>query len=269
MHAVVAEVFAHGAAGERREVLQGRRLGRGRCNDDRVLERAVLLENLDELRNGRALLADRDVHAVELRLLVAAGVDRLLIEDRVEDDRGLAGLAVADDQLALSASDRDQRVDRLEARRHRLVHGLARKDARRLHVDAHLLVELDRALAVDRIAESVDDAAEQPLADRHLDDGARALDGIAFLDVAVVAEDHDADVVGLEIQRHAANATGKLDHFAGLHLVEAVDARDAVADREHLADLGNLCVFAEVLDLILEDRGDLCGADVHYLPLTV
>ena len=32
---------------------------------------------------------------------------------------GLAGLAVADDQLALAATNRDQRVDRLEAGLHR------------------------------------------------------------------------------------------------------------------------------------------------------
>ena len=104
---------------------------------------------------------------------------------------------------------------------------------------------------------------EQALADRHLDDGAGALDGVAFLDAAVVAEDHDADVVGLEVQRHAADAAGELHHLAGLHLVEAVDAGDAVADRQHLADLGDLGLLAEILDLLLEDRGDLSGADVH------
>ena len=80
---------------------------------------------------------------------------------------------------------------------------------------------------------------------------------------AVVAEDHDADVVGFEVERHAANAAGKLDHFAGLDVVEAVDAGDAVADRQHLADFGDLGLLAEILDLLLQDRGDLCGPDFH------
>ena len=66
MHAVVAEILAHGAAGERRQVLHRRRIGGGRGDDDRIVERAVLLEHLDELRDGRALLADGDVDAIEL-----------------------------------------------------------------------------------------------------------------------------------------------------------------------------------------------------------
>ena len=223
----------------------------------------MLLEHLDELGDRRALLADRDVDAIELLVLVAALVERLLVEDGVERDRGLAGLAVADDQLALAAADRDQRVDRLEAGRHRLVHRAARNDAGGLHVDARALGGVDRALAVDRVAERVDDAAEQLLADGDVDDGAGALDRLAFFDLAVGAENDDADVVGFEIERHAARAVLELDHFAGLNLVEAVGAGDAVADRQHLADLGDFGFGAEIGDLALENGGNLCGADIH------
>jgi hypothetical protein len=51
------------------------------------------------------------------------------------------------------------------------------------------------ALAVDRLP-SRRRRAEQALADRHVDDRAGALDGVAFAISLSVAEDHDADIVG-------------------------------------------------------------------------
>ena len=75
VHAVVAEIFAHGAAGERREILQRRGVRRrGRGDDDRIFHRAVFFELFDELRDGRALLADGDDDAVELLALVVVAV---------------------------------------------------------------------------------------------------------------------------------------------------------------------------------------------------
>ena len=81
--------------------------------------------------------------------------------------------------------------------------------------------------------------------------------------VAVGAEDDDADVVALEVERHAANAAGELDHLARLDVVETVDAGDAVTHGKNLADLGYFGVAAEVLDLLLEDCGNFRGADIH------
>src|SRR6185312_16114399 len=60
-----------------------------------------------------------------------------------------------------------------------------------------------------------------------------------------------------------AHAVLEFDHFAGLHIVEAVSAGDAVTDREHLADLGDFGFLAEILDLVLQDGGNFCGADIH------
>ncbi len=231
--------------------MQRRRLGGGRGHDDRVFERAVILQGLDDLGDGRAFLADRDVNAVELGLFIGAGVDLPLIEHGVDGERGLAGLTVADDQLALAAPDRHQRIDRLQPGLHRLVHRAPRDDAGRLDLDPRPVHIGQRTLAVDRFAQRIDDPAEQAAPDRHIDDGAGALDGIAFADAAVVTEDDDADIVALEVERHAAHAIGKFDHLASLNLVEAIDPGNTVADRQYLADLRNICLAAEIGDLLL------------------
>src|SRR3546814_5766219 len=47
-------------------------------------------------------------------------------------------------------------------------------------------------------------------------------------------------------------------------IVEAVDAGDAVADRQHLADLADRGVGSEIGDLVLDDLADSSGEDFHY-----
>src|ERR1700754_2557869 len=111
--------------------------------------------------DGGQALPDRDVHGDDARVLV--------VDDRVDRDRRLAGLAVADDQLALAAADRDHRVDRLQAGLHRLLHRLALDHAGGLELGRAELGRVDLALAVERRAERGHDAAEQRLADGDLE----------------------------------------------------------------------------------------------------
>ena len=102
------------------------------------------------------------------------------------------------------------------------------------------LLRQDRALAVDRLAERVDDAAEHRFADGHRDDAAGALDRIAFLDLEVLAEQHGADAVLFEVQRDAEDAVREFEHLARHGALAAVNARDAVAERHHRADFGHV-----------------------------
>src|SRR5262249_30244583 len=107
--------------------------------------------------------------------LVVAAVPPLLVEHGVEGDGRLAGLTVADDQLTLAAADGDHGVDGLEAGLDGLVDGSAGQNAGRLQLGAALLLALDGALAVDGVAEGVDDATEKLGADGDVDlDGVRS-----------------------------------------------------------------------------------------------
>ena len=152
------------------------------------------------------------------------------------------------------------RVDRLEAGLQRLLHGLPLDDAGRLELERAALRRLDRAEPVERVPERVDDAAEQARADRHAHDLAGATDRLALLHVLPLAEERGADVVLLEVERDAGHAVLELEPLERDAVLEAVDAGDAVADLEDAADLGEVGLDVELLDPILEDRGDLFGA---------
>jgi hypothetical protein len=67
-----------------------------------------------------------------------------LIDDGVDRNRGFAGLAVADDELALAAADRNHRVDSLESRLNRLRHRFARNHAGRDFLDDVCELGVDR-----------------------------------------------------------------------------------------------------------------------------
>src|SRR5439155_21426014 len=95
-----------------------------------------------------------------------------------------------------------------------------------------------------------------------------ALDDVALANAAVLAKDHDADIIHLGIEGHALHPVRELDHFASLDLVEAEDAGDAVADREHLANLGDIGLAAETGDLLLQDRRDFRRTNFHFSSFT-
>ena len=74
------------------------------------------------------------------------------------------------------------------------------------------------------------------------------------------AEQRHADVVLFEVERDADDAVLELEPLERDAVLEAVDARDAVADLQDGADLAEVGLDVVLLDPLLEDRGDLFGA---------
>ena len=237
----IAEKLAHRAARVRRDVLHGRWIGRSSRYDDGVFHGAVIFQRLHHLRHRGALLADRDVNAN----YVAA----LLIDDGVERDGGLAGLAVANDQLALAAADRNHRIDRLDAGLQRLFHPTAVHNAGSDGFHRTRLAGRDGPLAVDRNAQRIHHPADQSFAHRHRHDLACAADFVAFPDLLIFAQQHRSHLVFFQIERDTGDAMRELHHLARHHVFQAENARDAVAHRNHRTGFGNVDRLFVILNL--------------------
>lgn len=212
---VVSEVLSHGGTRERSQVLQRSGVGSGSGDDDRVLHGVVLLQGLDELGDGGPLLSDGDVDTVQLLLLVRRVVEPLLVEDGVEGDGGLSGLSVTDDQLSLTSTDGNHRVDRLETGQHGLVDGSSGQDTGSLGLGSSPLGRVDGTLSVDGVTERVDDTTQELHTDGDVDNGTGSLDRVTLLDGPVGTEDGDTDVVGLQVQGHTLNTRGEFNHLLG------------------------------------------------------
>lgn len=105
MLAVVTEPLAHGATREGSKVLEGSSLRGGSSDNDGVLHGIVLLKGLDELSDGRSLLANGNVDTVELLGLVGTVVPLLLVKNGVNGDGGFTSLTVTNDKLSLTTTN--------------------------------------------------------------------------------------------------------------------------------------------------------------------
>jgi hypothetical protein len=255
--AVVTEPLTDGGTGERSKVLKRSGLGGGGSDDDGVLHGVVLLEGLDELSDGRSLLADGDVDTVKLLLLVVAIVPSLLVKDGVKTNGSLTGLTITNDQLTLTSADGNHGVDGLETSLDRLVDGLSGQNTGSLELSTALLGGLDGTLAVDGVTESVDDTAEHLRADRNIDNLTGTLDGLTLLDETIGTEQHNTDLAGLEVHAHSLDTGGELDKLLSLDVGHTVNTGDTITDGEDTASLSETGLLLDTTDSLLEDRRDL------------
>src|SRR5262245_57301173 len=192
MPTAVAEILAHSATGIRRDVLQRRRVTGRSGYHDGILHGAVFFEEAHHLCHCRALLADRYVDADHARMplmpvrLLVPGVT--LIDDSIEGDGGLAGLAVTDDQFTLATANRHHGIDGLQPRLQWLVHWQAVDHAWGDALNRAALFRINGTLAVNGLPQSIHYAPNHRLADGHLHDTSSAPDFIALFNLRIGAK---------------------------------------------------------------------------------
>ena len=201
-------------------------IGGGSGHHDGVAHGTGFGQALHKVCHGRALLTDGNVNA--------DNVLALLVDDGIGGDGGLAGLAVTDDQFALTASDGDHGVDGLDTGLKRNGDALALQDAGGRGLDGGEFLRLDGALAVDGLAERIDDAAEHGTAHGDIHNSASGAALVAFLDGVDGTKQNGADLVTVKVLGKAEDGlTGigalELQKLACHGALEAGDARDAVA----------------------------------------
>ena len=243
------DLFCDCAAGEWCKVLQRCWIFSASDHDHGVAHRSLLLQHGDNGAHGGELLADRNVDADQAL--------PLLVDDRVDRHGGLAGLAVADDQLALTAADWDECVNRLDASLHWRGDRLAADYAWRNALNGATLLCVDWALAIQWTTERINNAADQLWPNRNLNNTAGGLDGVTLFDALRITKEHGANSLFAKVECHASNAARELQKFRRECAGESVDLRNAVADLYYGANGARLGAAVKARDLRLQDANDL------------
>lgn len=172
----------------------------------------------------------------------------------------LPSLSVTNDQLTLTTANGHQGIDGLDTSLHRLAHRHTWDDAGGFDADTETILGVDGTLAVDGVTQSIDNTAEQFITDWDVDNGTGTLDNIALLDELVVTEDHNTNVVGLQVEGHALQSGGEFHHLIGLDVVQAIDTSDTVTNAQHAASFLKIGLGCNAQDSLLQNVGDLRAA---------
>ena len=128
-------------------------------------------------------------------------------------------------------------VDSLEASLHRLVHGFSGDDAWGLNFNSCALISLNGTLAINGGTEGIDDATDDALTNRDIDDRAGSLHNITLLNFSILTEDDDTDVVRLQVKGHTLDTGGELHHLTSLDLGETEHTGDTITDGDNGSEL--------------------------------
>jgi hypothetical protein len=106
---VISEVFSDSASGIRSQELERSGFGSGSGNDDGVSQGVVVSEGLHDVRDGRSLLTDGNVNAVELSGFFGSWVvvNGLLVDDGINSNSSLSSLSITNDKFSLTSSNWD------------------------------------------------------------------------------------------------------------------------------------------------------------------
>ena len=242
--ALIHKVFCHRYTGIRSQILQRSRISSGSRNDDSIIHSAVLFQSTNDASYVGSLLADSYINADH--------AEAFLVNDSIDSNGSFAGAAVTDDKFALAASDRNERIDTFDAGLQRSINGFTICDTMSSRFYRAFFSISDLAFAVDRSADSADNAAQQSFAYGNVHDVAGTANQIAFFNERFAAHQNDTNRVRVQVQNHAGNIVRQFNQFAGHSVFHTDNGSDAVTDLFNYTDLFQVNIHIVILQLFAE-----------------
>ena len=245
------ELFTDGAARVRCNILKRGRFICGSYNDNCMLHRAVFFKDTQCTGNCGFLLTHSHI---DTNYAFA-----FLIDDGIDRNGGLTGLTVADDQLALSATDRDHGVDGFDTGLNRGIHILAFHHTRGNTFDRAEARGRNRSLAVHRFTQRVHHASDHGIAYWHRCDASQTTNRHTLDNAFVITHNDHTDVVLFKVERNADHAVGKLHQLLCTDLRKTLHTGNTIArfnDRTGIADvefrLKTIYLFLQITGNLLD-----------------
>merc|ERR1719430_2311447 len=129
------------------------------------------------------------------------------------------------------------------------------------------LLARDGTLSINGVAKSIHNTSKDLGADGDVNNGSSPLDNISLLDELVVTEDHNTNIVGLQVKSHPLQSGAELHHLLGLDVLEAIDTGDTVTNGQDTAGLLEVDGGSSSQDSLLQDGGNLSSSGLGGINL--
>ena len=163
-----------------------------------------------------------------------------MVDDGVDRDGCLAGLAVADDEFALAASEGNHRIDDQNPGREGPRHERPVDDGRGRSLDWGQRLRRERRSPIERRAKRVDHAAKERFPNGNAGNLAGAMHDAPGRDFPRVAKQHASDTVLAKVDGEAMEAAFEYEQLIKPCAGQARNHRDAVADLDDMANMFDL-----------------------------
>ncbi len=251
----IAEVFAHGTTGIRCQELHRSRVRSGRGHHDGVFQRTVLFQLAHYVGDGGCLLAHSHVDT--------GHVLTLLVDDRIDRNRCLTGLTIANDQLTLTTTHGNHGVDGLQTSLHRLINRLTVNHAWGNFFNLVSQLGIDRAFAIDRLTQSIHHATTQFGTNRHFQNATGAFHGVAFGDVLIFTQNHGAHGITFQVQRQTVCVVGEFQHFTLHHIGQTINTHNTICHAKNRAFSTCLSRRIVILDTTTNQTTNFRRVELH------
>ena len=250
MTAGITEILADGSTCKRSVILQRSRVTSRGSYNHRVVQCSVLTKRINDRSNGRTLLTNSYIDTI---YRVACQEVSALVDNRINRNGSLSRLAVADNQLTLSAADRNHGVHSLQSGLQRLVHRLTIDYSRSFPFQRHIIqFAANQSFAVERFAQRVNHTSQHALSYTDGGDTFGTLHDESFFDFVRRAQQYSTHVVLFEVHHDCFDTIVKLQQFIGFGISQSIDTHYAVAHLEHRTDFVKLHIGVDSFELLAQ-----------------
>ena len=248
MASIIAKKFAHSRSGIGSDKLQGCGITGIGGNHNGVIHGAMILKGFNNFSHRRCPLTNSYVDTDD--------IFTLLIDDGIQGQCRFAGLAIANDQLALSATDGNHGIDGLQPGCKRFFYRLAGHYTGGFPFDQRKGIRLNLTPAIQWLTQGINHATDHGLTGRYRGNSIRSLYQITFFDYRIFAEKYDTNVVFLQIEHHSDDFMGEFYQLPGHYFFQAMDAGNPIPNHQNGSYLVSVRFFLISFESLFQNCRD-------------